>query len=101
MTEIPNPQPRLEVIKKIPAEPDYDGRIEFYNRKLSYKLPITYRYGMLVAFFSGIVSMWKKKRVLRLPLHLFVVGNTLGLGLAYEELYGIGYCYYKKNSAQK
>lgn len=88
-------KPLLPLAKPLPPEDQYEERIEYYKRKFSYKAPITFRYGGLFGLGTGLIHALYKKSFIVIPKHFFVFWAGAGLGLCYEELYGLGENYYK------
>jgi hypothetical protein len=86
---------RKSPIKPLPDEPDWQGRYEYFRRKLGFKAPVTLRYALLISFPVGLYSLVKKRSFWRLPLHLTVTTNIIGWALCYDELYGVADSYYK------
>jgi len=52
---------------------------------LSYKMPITFRYGFFAGFLAGFTLGLIKKRPSYALVCSFVTTPTIGLGLCYEE----------------
>ena len=77
---------------------DYKESIEFYKAKLSYKLPVTFRYGALIGACVGTVLALKRGKFLLVPYHLFLWSSTIGFGLCYDELYNLADNYVKMMS---
>lgn len=81
----------------IPPEGQHEERIEYYKRKLSYKMPVTFRYGVAIGLASGLVATTYRKSLKPLWKHTLVGTLILGFGLSYQELLGLGEEYYKLN----
>jgi len=71
-----------------PKTDDYKANVEYYRIKLSYKLPVTLRYGTLFGLIVGTVLGLKRRSFRPLASHTLFWGSTIGFGLSYEELYG-------------
>lgn len=86
---------RRQIVKPCPPEGDYQGRYDYFMRKMGFKLPVTLRYALLVSLPAGVISFVRKRSVWRLPLHWIVTTNVIGWSMCYEELQGIGENYYR------
>ena len=84
----------LPLAKPIPPEGQHEERIAFYRRKLSYKMPVTLRYGVAIGLASGLVATTYRKSLRPLWRHTVVATAVIGLGLCYQELTGIAEEYY-------
>lgn len=59
------------------------------KRKLSYKMPVTFRWSLLSGFLIGVVrSLYSRKRNYMLS-HTLGFGVAGGLGLCYNDFYRI------------
>lgn len=88
-------KPLLPLAQPLPPADQYEERIEYYKRKISYKAPITFRYGGLFGLGTGLCFALYKRSFMVIPKHFLFFWSTVGLGLCYEELYGIADNYYK------
>jgi hypothetical protein len=82
------------VVAPLPPEGQYEERVKYYLNKLHYKLPVTFRYGVVFAACSGLVSVIRKRSGKRFFGHLLIVTPLCGFGLCYNELLGLGQNYY-------
>ncbi len=83
------------VVAPLPEEGQYEERVKYYMNKLRYKMPVTFRYGLVFAFCSGIIGVGRHRSPWRLPAHLMITTPIFGIGLCYQELFAIGENYYK------
>jgi len=90
--------PLQPLAKPIPSEDDYEGRIEYYKRKLSYKMPVTFRYGVTLGFGSGFLVGLYKKSIIVMPKHALIGAVVLGFGLCYHEFYELSRYYYLRDT---
>jgi hypothetical protein len=90
-----------QVIAPLPAEDQYEARINHYYRKMTYKWPVTMRFAIVFSFTSGCVSYARKRNIWRLPFHLIFVTPLIGTAMCYQEVYGIGLNYYLLKFSKK
>ena len=84
---IDDPEDRLKpLVKPLPPEDDYQGRLDHWKRKLGYKMPITLRYGATFGFASGFLVGLYKKSVVVMAKHTLIGTVVGGIGLCYNEL---------------
>ena len=87
----------LPLAKPMPPEGQHQERIEYHKRKLSYKLPVTTRYGVAIGLASGLVATAYRKSLRPIVRHTIFYTTIIGLGLCYQEFYGIAQEYYQLN----
>lgn len=90
-----------QVISPLPPEGEYQGRIDYYYRKMTYKWPVTMRFAAVATFCSGAISFARKKSFIRMPLHMIVGTPILGTAMCFQEVYGIGTNYYLLKFSKK
>jgi len=86
------------LVKPCPPEGDYEGQIAYYKRKLSYKMPVTFRYGATIGLGTGFVYGIYKKSISVMVKHTLVGAAICGLGLCYHEFYELSRNYYLLNN---
>lgn len=99
---IDDPEDRLKpMVKPIPPEDDYQGRFDYWKRKLDYKMPVTLRYGATFGFASGFLTGLYKKSVIVMPKHTIIGTVVGGLGLCYDEFTQLWKYYQLVNNSKK
>ena len=60
-------------------------RIDEIKKHLTYKMPITFRYGFILGVLAGFTHMVVRQKPSLFLIHGFVWTNGLGIGLCYKE----------------
>jgi hypothetical protein len=74
------------------ADKDVDISYDKYSkvkRKLSYKMPVTFRWGLLSGFVFGCLHAMVAKKRKYMVTHTLGLGFGAGLGLCYNDFYEI------------
>jgi hypothetical protein len=98
VTRVHTPRP---VVAPLPEEGDFEGRMQYYSRKLGFKVPVTLRFALAITCFTGVISASRKKTALRLPIHIVIGTPVLSTAICSKELYGYALNYYEANYSNK
>lgn len=66
-----------------PSDPQ--ERVNEIKKHLSYKLPITFRYGFILGVLAGFTHMLVRQKPSLFLIHGVIWTNGLGFGLCYNE----------------
>ena len=83
--------PNLEIKTETPEE-----TLKRVYRRLSFKMPVTFRYGFAIGFFCGVPAAFITGRPSSLLKWTLYTTIGFGLGTCYEEFGDIGMAKYRQ-----